>query len=341
MRSIIVAAADGSGARSAAMATERAELEPIERIDPASPLVAGPDLPRNAVQRRRGGDINGLHRGLGLLEGLDRHGGGSCVHRGDGSSHASTTRCGHPRRQDPMLHDPDRHEPLQPADVGGWDETRARKCITAIVRRTEAEGDPQRGWPMHPLDIEPGDDVPGGNPTLYAGTCGLLWALHHLQAVGAAELQRKWPVDTAALLQHTGRWLKDKAERERAAYLMGETPIRLLEHAQTGRLEAVDRLAVLIEGNMQHPARELMWGAPGTMLAALLMHERTGEARFADLFRRTAAVLWSQLEWSDAYRCHYWTQHLDGQVSTYMDAVHGFAGTALPLIRGRHLLAVE
>ena len=122
---------------------------------------------------------------------------------------------------------------------------------------------------------------------------------------------------------------------------MGETPIRLLEYALTGRAETADRLATLIEGNMHHPSREVMWGAPGTLLAALFMHQRTGEARFADLFRRTAAVLWSELEWSEAYACHYWTQYVDGQVSTYMDAVHGFAGTALPLIRGRHLLAAE
>jgi hypothetical protein len=84
-----------------------------------------------------------------------------------------------------------------------------------------------------------------------------------------------------------------------------------------------------------------MWGSPGTLLAALFMHKRTGQTRFAELFRRTAAVLWSQLEWSEAYGCHYWTQQLYGQASTYMDAVHGFAGTALPLIRGRHLLAAD
>ena len=84
-----------------------------------------------------------------------------------------------------------------------------------------------------------------------------------------------------------------------------------------------------------------MWGSPGTLLAALFMHRRTGQERFAQLFRRTAEVLWSQLEWSETYGCRYWTQRLYGQVSTYMDAVHGFAGTALPLIHGRHLLAAD
>lgn len=240
-----------------------------------------------------------------------------------------------------MLYKPDRHEPLHPADLDGWDEQRARACIAAIVRDTEARFVPQLGWPLHPLDAEPGDDLEAGNPSLYFGACGVLWALHYLRSMGAAEFERDWPVDAAALVQRTRAWLKDDAERERAAYLMGETPVWLLEHAQSGSAAAAERLAELIEGNIEHPARELMWGSPGTLLAALFMHQRTGQQRFAELFRRTAAVLWSQLEWSEAHGCHYWTQQLYGQVSTYMDAVHGFVGTALPLIRGRHLLHAD
>lgn len=80
-----------------------------------------------------------------------------------------------------------------------------------------------------------------------------------------------------------------------------------------------------------------MWGSPGTMLAALFMHERTAESRWADLFLRSARRLQSQLEWSSEYECHYWTQDLYGTTSTYIDAVHGFVGTASPLIHGRHL----
>ena len=59
-----------------------------------------------------------------------------------------------------------------------------------------------------------------------------------------------------------------------------------------------------------------MWGSPGTMLAALFLHERTGEARWADLFRCTARKLWSQLLWSPEYECRYWTQDMYGEQST-------------------------
>src|SRR2546427_4012385 len=77
---------------------------------------------------------------------------------------------------------------------------------------------------------------------------------------------------------------------------------------------------------------------PGTMLAALFLHERFGDARWADCFRRTAARLWSQLLWSDDHGCHYWTQDMYGRRFTFLDGVHGFVATAGVLVRGRHLL---
>ena len=109
----------------------------------------------------------------------------------------------------------------------------------------------------------------------------------------------------------------------------GEEPTEDLERA----------LDALIAGNIEHPARELMWGSPGTLLAALFLYERTGERRWADLFRSTAGTLWSQLEWSPRASV------------LLLDAGPVMAGgrpisapcmassaTALPLIRGRHLL---
>jgi hypothetical protein len=58
-------------------------------------------------------------------------------------------------------------------------------------------------------------------------------------------------------------------------------------------------------------------------------------------FRLAAGKLWDALEWSPRHGCSYWTQHLFGRQSTYLGAVHGFAGVALPLARGRHLLRPE
>jgi hypothetical protein len=101
------------------------------------------------------------------------------------------------------------------------------------------------------------------------------------------------------------------------------------------------RLEELIAANVDNPTRELLWGSPGTMLAALFLHERSGEARWADAFRTTARKLWSQLLWSPEHECHYWTQDMYGHQAPTSMACNGFVATASPLIRGRHLLEAE
>ena len=235
-----------------------------------------------------------------------------------------------------MLHDPARHEALQAID---WNESLARETIARIVADTERRYSPDRYWPAHPLDAD-GDDAPDQLATpLYHGACGVIWALRYLQAVGAATLTRSPGDELGTLLARNRAWLGSSAEAEKASYLMGDTPILLLAHAAAPTAELAEQyaeqLAALIEGNLDHPARELMWGSPGTLLAALFLHERTGEARWADLFRRTAAKLWSQLLWSAEHGCQYWTQDLYGRQGSYLDAVHGFVATASVLIRGR------
>jgi len=241
-----------------------------------------------------------------------------------------------------MLHDPARHEALQAID---WNESLARETIVRIVADTESRYSPDRYWPTHPLDAD-GDDAPDQLATpLYHGACGVIWALRYLQAVGAAEVTRSHVDELGTLLARNRAWLGSSAETEKASYMMGNTPILLLAHGAAPTAEVAgqyaeqytEQLAALIEGNLDHPARELMWGSPGTALAALFLHERTGEARWADLFRRTAAKLWSQLLWSDEHGCQYWTQDLYGREGTYLDAVHGFVATTSVLIRGRQL----
>lgn len=232
-----------------------------------------------------------------------------------------------------MLHDPTRHEPLQGTP---WDGDRVRATIRHIVADTEARFSDERCWPQHPLDRDPSDDPSLPDTPLYHGACGVFWALHYLQGVGAARLSRLHRVDHARLLAANRAWLRDMAEREAASFLMGQTPIHLM--ALDSGPEHAAALHGLIAGNQEHPARELMWGAPGTLLAALFLHERTGAPEWAALFRQTAATLWTQLQWSHEHGCAYWPQTLYGRTSAYLDAVHGFVATALPLIRGRHLL---
>lgn len=216
-----------------------------------------------------------------------------------------------------------------------------RCSIEHIVRDTERRFSPSTYWPLHPRDAELGNAP--GEPAfpLYHGAAGVVWALHHLCDVGAAPGAQAFDhAQFDDLLARNRAWLATGSGDEAASYLMGDTPFLLMAQGLHPTGERADRLAALIEGNLDHPSRELMWGAPGTMLAALFLHQRFGahDARWAELFRRNAARLWSQLEWSDAHGCHYWTQDLYGRRCNYLDAVHGFVATAFVLSRGRHLL---
>lgn len=237
-----------------------------------------------------------------------------------------------------MLYDPARHEPLRPLP---WDESQVRAAIERIVQDTDSRFTADKYWPLHPLDREGEDEAGHVETPLYHGACGVFWALHYLQAVGAATLSRSYVAEFDRLLARNRAWLGESAERERASFMMGDTPIQMMAFGgeQTEELERA--LGTLIADNIEHPARELMWGSPGTLLAALFLYERAGKERWSDLFRLTADKLWSQLEWSPQHLCSHWTQDLYGRRSTYLGAVHGFIATALPLIRGRYLLDTE
>jgi hypothetical protein len=235
-----------------------------------------------------------------------------------------------------MLFDATRHEALR---SHAWDEARVRDAIAIIVRDTEARFTADACWPIHPLDADDGTTQP--LYPLYFGACGVIFALRHLEALGAVRLSRDYAKAADALLPRNRAWLDARSPRERASYLMGDTGIELLRFGLDPSPHITERLAALIAGNLHNPTRELMWGSPGTLLAALFLHERTADARWSDLYRRTADTLWSQLEWSTQHACHYWSQDMYGQRSTYTGGVHGFAATALPLIRGRHLLDAD
>jgi hypothetical protein len=232
-----------------------------------------------------------------------------------------------------MLYDPARHEPLRPL---AWNAGNARAAIEQIVSDTEGHYSADAGWPIHPRD----DDEVRGQPLcpLYWGAGGVMWALHYLHAMGACKLSRSYADCFGPLLPLNRQSLAAFDSTDFASYLMGDTGILLSSFGLNPDDHTAQRLEALIAGNLDNPTRELMWGSPGTMLASLFLHQRSGEGRWADLFRVTARKLWSELVWSPEFQCHYWTQDMYGQQSTYLDAVHGFVATASPLIRGRHLL---
>jgi hypothetical protein len=171
-----------------------------------------------------------------------------------------------------------------------WDEDRARSAIAAIVADAESAFD-GTGWPAHELDqpVEPNELV-----GLYLGSSGMLWALRRLGSKLVA------PIDVSLI-------------RDDPSLLVGETGVLLVERTDDARL------LQLIDANAENPTWELLWGSPGTILAA--RHAGLDAARSADLL--VEACEGNGL----------WTQTLYGREFRMLGAAHGFAGN-LHSLRG-------
>ncbi len=230
-----------------------------------------------------------------------------------------------------VLFEPERHEPLA---VRRWDESAARRAIEAIARDTLRDFTPDGLWPVHPRDST---RAQGTLKPLYHGAAGVIWALDRLHRVGATELRRDFSATAERLLEQNRREIPGQGGTQ-ASLLLGDAGILLVRYRLAPSRELADELAAAIASNHANPVLELMWGAAGTMLAALALHEWTGDARFADLYRASAGALRQALAHDSELDCWLWTQNLYGSRSKLLGAVHGFAGNALALIRGRALL---
>ncbi|HEY1369626.1 MAG TPA: LanC-like protein [Gaiellaceae bacterium] len=223
-----------------------------------------------------------------------------------------------------MLFDPDSHERLTEAP---WDEARARDAIAAIAADAEVAFDDETLWPVHPLDEDDDDPEPLLSPTgLYLGAAGVVWALDELAEVGGAEPSRDWrPVAAGLHERYLGR--PDFGDAV-PGLLAGESGILLVAHRLAPSAEQEERLLACVRTNVDNPARELLWGSPGTMLAAQVMLERTGDDSWADAWRESADRLW------DEWREELWQQELHGDSVHYLGPVHGFVGNVYVLARG-------
>ena len=165
-----------------------------------------------------------------------------------------------------------------------WDESRVRRRIAEIV--AEAEAARTGGtWPAHPLDDEVTRDE---TLTVYLGSAGIVWALRRLGStldLPIAPLDERTP-----------------------SLLVGESGVLLVTRTDDRRLQE------LVDANERNPTWELLWGSPGTILAA----------KHAGLeWRRSAEILADEWERGGGV----WTQVLPGRSgSVLLGAGHGFAG---------------
>jgi hypothetical protein len=74
-----------------------------------------------------------------------------------------------------------------------------------------------------------------------------------------------------------------------------------------------------------------MWGMPSSMLACVHMSAMSDESRWQDVFTIQAARLLDALE--ETADGPLWTQDLYGERLRYLEAVHGYAGNMIALMR--------
>jgi hypothetical protein len=224
-----------------------------------------------------------------------------------------------------VLFSPDRHEPLSERTR---DEPWIRERIDAIAADAVASRAPDGLWPEHPDDH---DDVGRIGSGLYMGAAGIVWALH---ALGHDHPE--------LIVDLHGRYLAEPDWPGAVpGYWVGEAGILLVAQLLQPEPARADLLERAIRANAGNETNELMWGAPGTMLAALAMHRRSGEERWADAWRASAGELWSRWLPHGEGDLHVWTQLLYGDTARYVGPGHGFAGNVLALWLGRHLLDEE
>ena len=110
---------------------------------------------------------------------------------------------------------------------------------------------------------------------------------------------------------------------------MGESGLLLVLELLAPDETRARRLLELVRANRENETNELMWGSPGTMIAARVMHERTGDGVWLDEWQASADVLLER--WEDD---GLWTQRLYGDVTRYLGPAHGFAGNVRVLLDG-------
>lgn len=230
-----------------------------------------------------------------------------------------------------MLFDPRRHELLEYAT---WNADIARQAIAAIVNDCLSRYSPEALWPPHPLDLD-GERERIPLAKLDVGAAGVIFALDWLARAGAPVALH----DFGSIVDNLLARNEARVGRNVQSLLMGRAGILLLACVLSPSAAHSEALAASIAANAGHPSLELMWGTPGTMHAALAMHERTGEARWAELFRNDARELARSFVRDPGAGCHLWTQSIHGGRIVYLGAAHGFAGNASAIVRGLTLLS--
>jgi hypothetical protein len=219
-----------------------------------------------------------------------------------------------------MLYDPVHFEPLVDEP---WDPARVAEAIATIVGDADAVFDPRGLWPAEEWD---GWEEPLPLKNLYVGAAGVIWALDALRRRGHAETSLDLAaaaLRTVELKREAPDYTADEHYRP-GSLLCGETGPLLVAFEVTSDPAVGDDLHELVSANVDNPTDDVMWGAPGTLLAALAMRDSTAEPRWEEAARESASAL-RERRGED----RLWRQDDDYRG---LGTLHGAAGNTLALL---------
>ena len=230
-----------------------------------------------------------------------------------------------------MLYKPEAFEPLTETP---WDEERVRARIREIVADAGGVYTPEDFWPADEWD---GWNTPLPLKNLYVGAAGVVWALDALR-------RRSYDsgLDLAAAAQRNlERWreepdyLRDLELPSRAAsgLLTAESGVLVVAWRLSPSNDLANALHARVLENIDNEAVEVMWGAPGTLLAARAMHDWTGDERWAHAWRRTAEAILAARDEEGL-----WPTRLYGRDYRGITPPHGLVGNVAALLDGGPLL---
>ena len=224
-----------------------------------------------------------------------------------------------------MLYRPEAFVPL--ADEA-WDEERVRAGIRAIVADADEAYGAESLWPAHEWDSW---RTPTPLKSLYVGAAGVVWALGELRRRGHAEPRTDLEAAARATVEAWRREPDLMAEvdlpsTKEAGLLSGESGTLLVAAVLTGDGELADDLHERVRENEGSEAEDVMWGTPGTLVAARAMLEATGDERWRDAWHASAEALWSRRD-DDGF----WKQRLYGEERRGLTPPHGVTGNVQAL----------
>jgi hypothetical protein len=226
-----------------------------------------------------------------------------------------------------VLYRPEAFEPLTDQT---WHEGRARSAIDAIVADTDdALRGPKLLWRAHEWD---GWHSTSPKKSLYVGASGVLWALDELRRRGHAETRldlANLAIRTLGLFRARPDFIKGmKVPDPRESSLFhGEAGILLVASRLAPSDELANDLYARVRANVDNEAEEVMWGTPGTLIAAQAMLAWTGDDRWREAWHESADALLARRDAEGL-----WTQRLYGQAFRSLTPPHGLVGNVQALL---------